>query len=142
MSSISTKVTHKSIARQVLNGYEADFIKAIAVSGNWVRNEAVKSIQEHRSSGKTYEKYSPRRTHKASTAGNPPNTDTGYLAGNIHLVIDLNRLGCSVESRSDYSSALEFGTSSMAARPFLQPALESQRQKIIQMFARIKARGA
>ena len=141
MTSINTKVIHNSGSSRVLTSYRDGIKRVIFSSGNMVRNEAVKSIQEHRSSGVTYEKYNPRRTHTASSAGKPPNTDTGYLAGNIHVVIDPDGMGCSVESRADYSAALEFGTSDMAARPFMQPALESQRRKIIQMFARIKARG-
>lgn len=135
----STKRINKSSL--VLNRYENQVKQIIAAGGNMVRNEAVESINNHRSSGATYEKYNPRRTHTASTAGNPPNTDTGYLVSNIHLVVDSNKLGCSVESRADYSESLEFGTSRMAARPFMQPALESQRQKIRSLFARLRARG-
>lgn len=135
----STKRINKS--RLILNRYENKVEQIIAAGGNMVRNEAVESINNHRSSGVTYEKYNPRRTHTASTAGNPPNTDTGYLASNIHLVVDGDRMGCSVESRADYSESLEFGTSTMAARPFMQPALESQRPKIRTLFARLKARG-
>tara|TARA_R110000868_G_scaffold338306_1_gene599036 strand:+ start:96 stop:506 length:411 start_codon:yes stop_codon:yes gene_type:complete len=135
MTSTRITVTHNSKAKAILARYSADIERAVAVSGNMVRNEAVKSIQEHRSSGIT------RGRHTASTAGNPPNSDTGYLAGNIHLVIDGDKLGCSVESRANYSVALEFGTSSIAARPFLQPALESQSRKIQQVFAKIKTRG-
>jgi HK97 gp10 family phage protein len=135
----STKRVNKS--RLVLNRYENQVKQIIAAGGNMVRNEAVESINNHRSSGETYQKYNPRRTHTASTAGNPPNTDTGYLVSNIHLVLDSNKLGCSVESRADYSESLEFGTSRMAARPFMQPALESQRPKIRSLFARLRARG-
>lgn len=135
----STKRINKS--NLVLNRYENQIKQIIAAGGNMVRNEAVESINNHRSSGETYQKYNPRRTHTASTAGNPPNTDTGYLVSNIHLVVDSNKLGCSVESRADYSESLEFGTSRMAARPFMQPALESQRPKIRSLFARLRARG-
>ena len=39
-------------------------------------------------------------------------------------------LTANVESRADYSAFLEFGTSKMGARPFLQPALEENRAKI------------
>ena len=49
---------------------------------------------------------------------------------NIRLTLDADNLGASVESGANYSEALEFGTSKMAARPFLQPALEANRPKI------------
>ena len=65
-----------------------------------------------------------------SAAGEPPKTDEGILASNIVLKIDTNGLGVDVESRADYSEGLEFGTSKMAARPFMQPALEENKPKI------------
>ena len=134
-----TKRINKS--RKVMDKYESQVERIIVKGANDVRNTAVKSINTHQSSGVTYEKYNPRRTHTASTAGNPPNTDTGYLARNIHIVVDGDKHGASVESRADYSEALEFGTSKMAARPFMQPALEENRRNIISMYAQLKARG-
>ena len=116
--------------------YESEVKGIIERGTNMVRNTAVKSIQQHQSQGATY------GNHTASTAGNPPNSDTGYLASNIFVKKDNNGEGASVESRADYSQALEFGTSKMGARPFLQPALEENRRKIIQMYAKLKARGA
>jgi HK97 gp10 family phage protein len=135
MSSIRTRVTRKSKSNAILKRYDSQVKQIVAISGNMVRNTAVKSIQEHGSSGKTY------GSHTASASGNPPNTDTGYLASNIFVIIDSDKFGSSVESRADYSGHLEFGTSKMAARPFMQPALEENRRKIIQMYAKLKARG-
>jgi len=135
MSSIRTKVTRKNRSKQVTDAYNTKVQSIIALGGQLVRNTAVKSIQQHQSQGVTY------GNHTASTPGNPPNSDTGYLASNVFVVIDQNKMGSSVESRADYSEALEFGTSKMAARPFMQPALEENRRKIIQMFAKLKARG-
>jgi len=133
---IRTTTRRINKSRVVMAKYESE-VKAIIERGaNMVRNTAVKSIQQHQSQGVTY------GNHTASTAGNPPNSDTGYLASNIFVKKDNNGKGASVESRADYSEALEFGTSKMGARPFLQPALEENRRKIIQMYAKLKARGA
>ncbi len=99
-------------------------------AANLVRNTAVTSINQGAKSGVIYEKYNPRRTHRASAAGEPPATDTGYLVSNIFTNIDTDGLGASVESRAGYSSFLEFGTSKMAARPFMQPALEENKPRI------------
>ena len=140
MTKIGVIVTRKSRTRQLLPQYLDQAKQIVAAGGNMVRNTAVQSIQSHQSSGRVYEKYNPRRTHTASTAGNPPNTDTGFLVNNIHVIIDPDGLGASVESRADYSEALEFGTSKMGARPFLQPALEENRSKIRAMYRRMKAR--
>lgn len=138
---IRVKGKRISKSKAVLGKYDKQLKQIIAVGGQMVMNEAKQSIHSHGSSGRTYEKYNPRRTHTASSAGNPPNTDTGYLANNIYLEIDTDGLGADVESRAEYSEFLEFGTSKILPRPFLQPALEANRRKIIQMFARLKSRG-
>ena len=59
----------------------------------------------------------------------------------IFLDKDNDGMGADVESRADYSVYLEFGTKDMQPRPFMQPALESQRAKIKALFKRLKARG-
>jgi len=138
---IRVKGKRISKSKAVLGKYDKQLKQIIAVGGQMVMNEAKQSIHSHGSSGRTYEKYNPRRTHTASSSGNPPNTDTGYLANNIYLEIDTDGLGADVESRAEYSEFLEFGTSKMLPRPFLQPALEANRRKIVQMFARLKSRG-
>lgn len=134
-----TKRINKS--RVVLNKYKSTVEAIITKGANDVRNTAVKSINTQSGGGVTYQKYNPDRVHTASAPNTPPNTDTGYLVSNIHVVIDGDKLGASVESRADYSEALEFGTSKMAPRPFMQPALEENRPKIRRMYARLKSRG-
>ena len=119
-----------------MSKYEKEVKEIIERGANLVRNTAVKSIQEHGSSGNTY------GNHTASASGKPPNSDTGYLASHIFIDMDNDRNGASVESQADYSQALEFGTSKMDARPFMQPALEENRKRIIRMYAKLKARGA
>ena len=130
MARVTTKVTNKPRYKAVISQYTADSKQLVGRAGNLVRNTAVQSIQQGAKSGVVYEKYNPRRTHRASVAGQPPATDTGFLVNNIALKIDSDGLGASVESRADYSAFLEFGTSKMAARPFMQPALESNKSKI------------
>ncbi len=141
MARVTTRVTSKPRYNSVISQYTADAKALVGRAGNLVRNTAVSSIQQGAKSGVIYEKYNPRRTHKASSAGQPPATDTGFLVNNIGLKIDSDGLGASVESRADYSVFLEFGTSKMAARPFMQPALESNKSKIRQLEKRmIKAK--
>ena len=136
---ITTKAM-KNKAAKILKQYTEQLQVVVAKGANMVRNTAVESIQAHNSSGRTYQKYNPNRTHVASAVGNPPNTDTGFLASNIHIIIDPDRLGASVESRAEYSAYLEFGTSKMGARPFLQPALEENKPKIRALYRKIRAR--
>tara|TARA_Y100000114_G_scaffold141916_1_gene148055 strand:- start:186 stop:611 length:426 start_codon:yes stop_codon:yes gene_type:complete len=130
MARVTTRVTSKPRYNSVISQYTADAKALVGRAGNLVRNTAVQSIQQGAKSGVVYEKYNPRRTHRASSAGQPPATDTGFLVNNIFLKFDTDKLGVSVESRANYSAFLEFGTSKMSARPFLQPALESNKSKI------------
>lgn len=90
-------------------------------------------------SGKTYELYNPRRTHTSSKAGEPPATDQGELGKNISINIKQNKDGSVVGqiiSSAPYSKALEFGTINMSPRPFMQPALNKNKNKIKQIFKR------
>jgi len=115
---------------QAAADYTKDLKRLVGTAANMVRNTAVESIQQGAKSGVIYEKYNPRRTHRASAAGEPPATDTGFLVSNIFTNIDTDGLGASVESRAGYSSFLEFGTKNMQARPFLFPAMEENKPKI------------
>lgn len=137
----SVTVTRQTKTKGVTAKYNAKLKQIIGAGGQMVMNEAKQSIQQNSGGGKTYQKYNPRRTHTASAEGQPPNTDTGFLVSNIFLQIDPDGLGADVESRADYSGYLEFGTSKMEARPFLQPALEANRRNIIRLFARLKSSG-
>ena len=135
MTGIKTRVTRAPKYAKVEAKY-ASVVKNIIASGvQDTINTAKTSIQQHQSKGRTYGK------HTASVAGNPPNSDTGFLANNIFMVLDADKFGGAVESRADYSGFLEFGTSKMGARPYLQPALEENRPKIRRMFARLRSRG-
>jgi len=139
MARVTTRVTSKPRYNSVLSQYTADAKALVGQAGNLVRNTAVISINQGAKSGDIYSRGG--KTSRRSAAGEPPATDTGFLVNNIALKIDADSLGVSVESRADYSLALEFGTSKMSARPFMQPALESNKGKIRQLEKRmIKAK--
>ena len=104
--------------------------KAVLATAVEMRADIVKSIQRGPASGVTYEKYKPRRTHTASAPGQPPMSDTGYLANRITF----DRLGdltAVVGTKVEYAVHLEYGTERMAARPFFRPAVERMRPKYI-----------
>lgn len=61
--------------------------------------------------------------HKASAPGEPPARDTGNLMNMLKARME-DPVTALVESLAGYSGYLEEGTSKMAARPFLKPALE------------------
>jgi len=86
------------------------------------------SIARGPASGRTYEKYNPRRTHTASAPGQPPMTDTGRLVNSIEFD-KIGDLTATVGSKLAYAAYLEYGTSRIAARPFFRPAIEEIRPK-------------
>tara|TARA_B100000424_G_C22535636_1_gene305872 strand:- start:41 stop:490 length:450 start_codon:yes stop_codon:yes gene_type:complete len=110
---------------------ETPFREVIAGGAQLIRGQAIRSIQTGPKSGRIYEKYNPRRTHRSSAPGQAPASDTGNLVSQIR-VREENKDLIKVESNALYSSFLEFGTSKMLARPFLFPASERSRPKIAQ----------
>lgn len=86
--------------------------KALFIAGERIQVDAQISITAGSVSGKQ---------HVPSKPGEPPSNDTGVLANNISTV-SVAPLIVEVSSRAPYASALEFGTSKMAARPYMKPA--------------------
>ena len=104
--------------------------RVIVYGVNAVRNTALDGVLRGAKTGEIYEKYNPRRTHRSSSAGEYPASDTGFLASNIVSKVATDGLSGTITSRANYSGFLEFGTSKMGARPFMQPSLEQNRPKI------------
>lgn len=101
-----------------------------------VQNEAVSSIARGPKTGPIVVRYNPRRTHQASAAGEPPATDQGFLVSAFTNSIDVKGgavIGQVINS-APYAAPLEYGTTTMAARPFMQPALTKSAEKINDIF--------
>ena len=105
--------------------------KALLASGLMVEKEAKESIAGGQKSGHVYRRGNV--AHRASAPGEAPASDTGRLINSINvrpvqgeLAVDVKAGGGVVK----YARSLEFGTSKMAARPFLFPALEKSKPRI------------
>lgn len=98
---------------------------------------AITSIKEGPANGRTYKRRTI--THQASAAGDAPKTDTGALVRNITF----EKSSMTVGSRKDapHGFWLEFGTSKMAARPWLQPAFDKMTKWFDSMIAHGVYRG-
>jgi len=107
---------------------EAEVDKAIDATGLELRGNIIKNYQRGPASGATYEKYNPRRTHRASAPGEAPATDTGRLASSVNYKKD-GAMSATVGSEIVYAAMLEFGTSRIAPRPAWVPAVEAMRSK-------------
>ena len=109
---------------------EIPFQEIVKGGGQLIRTEAIKSIQTGAKSGVMYQKYNPRREHRASAPGQSPASDTGNLVSKI-TVKQKSLNVVHVESNADYSAFLEYGTSKMEARPFMFPAFEKSKKPIL-----------
>jgi HK97 gp10 family phage protein len=105
---------------------EAETARAVRATAQAIRNDAIISVKSHLSAGNVYMRGTVK--HVASKPGSQPNQDRGTLTRNIRVTMNDN-LTADISSNAPYSAALEFGTSNMAARPFMTPAVEGQRVK-------------
>lgn len=108
--------------------------EAVSATAQGVRGTAVKSIQKRsyghpskrqRQGGGTY-------TVIASKPGDPPNTDTGRLVNSIAVEPMQPATTMYVGTSVEYGRWLEFGTGTMAERPWLQPALQRNEKVLTQ----------
>lgn len=124
---------NKKLNKQLKNNKVKEYVTRATLM---VQNTAKKSITAG-GTGISYEKYEPRRTHTASAPNQPPASDTGFLVSQITMKVKTHANGSvegSIISAAPYSKALEFGTTNMTERPFMQPALTKNKRKIEGLF--------
>ncbi|MGV3481501.1 MAG: HK97-gp10 family putative phage morphogenesis protein [Sphingobium sp.] len=109
------RIMGAGLAREVGEGLFA--------AGKLIQADARDSITEGSVSGDQ---------HVPSRPGEPPNADTHRLSDNIELV-QPQPLRVEVSSNAPYSADLEFGTSKMAARPFMKPAATRRRDEAVRL---------
>lgn len=102
--------------------------KVVMATGLEIQGDIKKRIQRGPASGRTYQKYTPRRQHTASAPGEAPATDTGRLANSITFKQE-GQFTVSVFSLLSYAQYLEFGTFKIAPRPSWVPATEEAAPK-------------
>lgn len=68
--------------------------------------------------------------HRASAPGEPPAIDTGALTNSVQVVME-NDLTAYIFTNQAYAPPLEFGSRRMAARPFMLPAADAERQQFV-----------
>ena len=107
---------------------------AAVAGGQLVRSTAIRSIQSTSDGGEVTRSRlgGGQYTHTVSAEGDAPNTDTGRLVSSIQ--VDVRPSGVFVGSTLEYAGHLEFGTTRMAPRPWLNPALEQNRRNIERLF--------
>ena len=102
---------------------------------------AITGINRGPKSGKTYQRKNV--THTASAPGQYPASDTGRLANSVGVASDIRDRGASITvgTAVAYGPMLEFGTSRMAARPWLVPSFKKAKIGVEkELRARLEAR--
>ena len=72
--------------------------------------------------------------HVASKPGESPNRDTGVLDNNIEAT-QVGVLKAISSSNAPYAAALELGTSKVEARPYMAPATDLVRERVVRNIA-------
>lgn len=124
----------KALAEFSINA-DRELANVVRGTAQNIRTHAIKSIQRGTKSGIEYQKYSPRRKHRASAPGEAPATDTGRLANSIQA--DIQGKQATVFTNLEYAPWLEFGTQKIEPRPFMVPSMEKERPKFEQRLNRI-----
>lgn len=108
----------------LLEGARTAAMRALIRGTESVRNEALTLILKTAKTGRIYRR--GRRQHQASAPGEAPASDTGTLVNRIRTSYDPDNLVGTITASTAYAAPLEYGTSRMAARPYLRPALANR----------------
>lgn len=104
---------------------------------NEVRDTTLETLSGPRH-GRTYLVPGTHRTYTASSPGEPPAQRLGELRQSIKKAIEGtgSHLVGMVGTDKDYGPMLEFGTSKMAARPWLRVSFEKAEARVKEIFGR------
>jgi HK97 gp10 family phage protein len=117
--------------KRLLAALEGEVAPAVYQAAALIEDEAKALIMAGSASGRKTEKH----LHIPSRPGEPPNNDMGGLVGNIEREHP-NPLRALVTSNAAYAVALEFGTSKMAARPYMLPAARNKQREVGEVIAK------
>ncbi len=126
MIDIKVSLKGRTHATAVIEGLEAAGREALILEITrltlGIHKRAVRGLHRGPKSGRVYEKYNPRRTHRASAPGEYPASDTGRLAGSIEFLVpdgSEDKLVGQVSTRLRYGAYLELKSPMRGGRPWL-----------------------
>ena len=124
----------KKLKKRIVDNPEKHLKQLVQRAATTVEGTAKESIVSGNPTGRTYVRGGI--SHTASAAGQPPAQDQGQLAQNITTKVTTNgtQVIGQIIASAPHAPHLEFGTSTIEPRPFMQPALERNRPKIKRMF--------
>ena len=136
MTDLTIKIDGLSSLKNKLLGLSRKMEEAVMAglfsAGLDIERDAKESVRQ-KGTGRIYKRGGVM--HQASSAGNPPATDTGRLLNSITTVQKTQEGVIEVKagggkSQVKYAAMLEFGTSKMAERPFMRPALLKNKKNV------------
>lgn len=118
----------EELAKSMDSGRVHDAInKGVQAGAFLLRSTAQRKILSGPKTGRVYGK------HRASAPGQAPASDTGRLVQGIVVEPGDEPLSFDVKSLADYAGFLEYGTSRMAPRPYLEPSAREQADNIAKL---------
>ncbi len=103
-----------------------------------IAEDCNRRIQDGAKTGRLY-RYG-KVVHQASAPGEAPATDTGFLANSIEFFV--RGLTGVIAILAEYGACLEFGTSRVAARPYLRPSVRAAAERFYGAMAEIVRLGS
>lgn len=120
---------------KITSNYAEGLRAVFAKYSKAVETEEDKALQELALTVETTaKKLVSRGRNEESIEGLPPRVDTGRLRASItHRLLreGANRMYAEVGTNVEYAAGLEYGTSHTYKHPFMNPALDSNKAKII-----------
>ena len=132
------KAVQNKLKKRLVTNPENHLKDLVQRSASLVEGEAKKSIASGNKSGRTYMRGG--KPHTASASGEAPATDTGKLIEGITTKVKtegtkvIGQIIANSFNVTPYAKDLEFGTTNMRPRPYMQPALEKNRPQIKRIF--------
>ena len=111
--------------------------KAVLTNGLFLQGDIKRMIANGGRSGVSYERGGISSIRSAP--GEPPKTDSGNLVGSIQFRLTDSGFSGEVYTNSVYARALEFGfaPNNLAARPFMQPGFERNKDKVVKKIGHV-----
>lgn len=132
---INGKVTSPAATIKHIDSLKKSTVQAVKMSVAKatlaIHAEAIKVVSENDGGSSAIRR---GKNVTVSDPFSPPHTDTGVLRKSIKFNIDANGENGEVGSNLKYASWLEFGTATMAPRPWLSVAVENMKDKIGSIF--------
>ena len=116
-----------TIASQAVAQIEAELPTRAMQAAHILKNSSME-VLGHEGGGRTYRKPSGG-SYSASSPGQPPARRTGALMGSWRPMV-FGAYNPGLEGGTPYAGYLQYGTSKMAARPFIEKILEMSEPEI------------